>query len=114
MKTNFHFCRIMSSLTLSSFPHKTPNFPTNYSSYSIPIKITSLRLLPSNCTSALSSSSLISKPNWVRRKKEIFVENDDDERVFVVVNFYRFVFIKDPEDEVNKHLEFLQVLVFCS
>lgn len=32
---------------------------------------------------------------------------EDDE--FVVVNFYRFVYIKDPEDEVSKHLSFLQV-----
>lgn len=28
---------------------------------------------------------------------------------FVVVNFYRFVFIKDPNKEVTKHLAFLQV-----
>lgn len=31
---------------------------------------------------------------------------EDDE--FVVVNFYRFVFIKHPHDEVSKHLSFLQ------
>lgn len=28
---------------------------------------------------------------------------------FVVVNFYQFVFFKDPESEINKHLEFLEV-----
>ncbi|XP_058090394.1 rhodanese-like domain-containing protein 8, chloroplastic [Magnolia sinica] len=27
---------------------------------------------------------------------------------FVVVNFYRFVYIKDPEEEISKHLSFLQ------
>ncbi|THG15364.1 hypothetical protein TEA_009457 [Camellia sinensis var. sinensis] len=27
---------------------------------------------------------------------------------FIVVNFYHFVFIKDPEDEVSRHLSFLQ------
>ncbi|CBI35292.3 unnamed protein product, partial [Vitis vinifera] len=27
---------------------------------------------------------------------------------FIVVNFYRFVFIQDPELEVSKHLSFLQ------
>lgn len=32
--------------------------------------------------------------------------SDDD---FVVVNFYRFVFIKNPEAEVARHLSFLQV-----
>ncbi|OVA18501.1 Rhodanese-like domain [Macleaya cordata] len=31
--------------------------------------------------------------------------SDDD---FIVVNFYRFVSIKDPEEEVSKHLSFLQ------
>lgn len=29
---------------------------------------------------------------------------------FIVVNFYRFVFIEDPEEEVSKHLAFVQVL----
>ncbi|XP_028067713.1 rhodanese-like domain-containing protein 8, chloroplastic isoform X1 [Camellia sinensis] len=29
---------------------------------------------------------------------------------FIVVNFYHFVFIKDPEDEVSRHLSFLQGL----
>lgn len=32
--------------------------------------------------------------------------NDSD---FVVVNFYHFVFIKDPQAEVTKHLSFLEV-----
>lgn len=36
---------------------------------------------------------------------------EDDE--FVVVNFYRFVYIKDPQHEVSTHLSFLQVF-FCS
>ncbi|KAL5993513.1 hypothetical protein ACLOJK_014438 [Asimina triloba] len=27
---------------------------------------------------------------------------------FIVVNFYRFVYIKDPEEEISKHLSFLQ------
>ncbi|XP_010277321.1 PREDICTED: rhodanese-like domain-containing protein 8, chloroplastic isoform X3 [Nelumbo nucifera] len=33
--------------------------------------------------------------------------SDDD---FIVVNFYHFVFIKNPEDEVAKHLSFMQGL----
>lgn len=33
---------------------------------------------------------------------------------FLVVSFYKFVCIKDPEAEVSKHLAFLQVLsIFC-
>jgi hypothetical protein len=32
--------------------------------------------------------------------------SEDD---FVVVNFYRFVFIENPEAEVSRHLSFLQV-----
>ncbi|KAM3200460.1 rhodanese-like domain-containing protein 8, chloroplastic [Capsicum annuum] len=32
----------------------------------------------------------------------------DDEEEFIVVNFYRFVFIKDPEEEVSKHLSFME------
>lgn len=46
------------------------------------------------CTAALSS-------------KEI-----PDEEEFIVVNFYRFVFIKDPEEEVTKHLSFMEVIVY--
>ncbi|CAN4118125.1 unnamed protein product [Withania somnifera] len=32
----------------------------------------------------------------------------DDEEEFIVVNFYRFVFIEDPENEVTKHLSFME------
>ena len=31
---------------------------------------------------------------------------------FIVVNFYRFVFINDPHEEVAKHLSFLKVCPF--
>lgn len=34
---------------------------------------------------------------------------DADE--FLVVNFYRFVFIKEPEEEVSKHLAFMQAFL---
>ncbi|KAK9075144.1 hypothetical protein SSX86_003464 [Deinandra increscens subsp. villosa] len=111
----------MSSLTPPCLPQRNPNFaitvtrkscfrnPTTCSSYSIPfkstrIKLINVRLLPCRCTAA-ALSSLTSKPNWVKGD-EVFEEG---ERVYyVVVNFYRFVFIKDPEDEVSKHLQFLQ------
>lgn len=101
---------IMSSITLACLPpititRKKPlTNPTHYFSYSIPIKTTTinLRLTSCKCTTAISSS----KPNWVKG------DDEEQESVFVVVNFYRFVFIKDPEYEVSKHLQFLQVPIF--
>nr|GEZ77678.1 hypothetical protein [Tanacetum cinerariifolium] len=52
------------------------------------------------------------KPNWVRTRtrtrRNEDTEDENDQRVFIVVNFYKFLFIKDPENEVNKHLEFLE------
>ncbi|KAF5759918.1 putative Rhodanese-like domain, rhodanase, Rhodanese-like domain superfamily [Helianthus annuus] len=109
---------IMGSLTtLASLPPKyhhhhhpittiTPNNWFRNCSISIKtkrrIKLINIRLQPCNCTTALSSST--STPNWVKGN-EVF---EEDERVFVVVNFYRFVSIQDPEAEVDKHLQFLQ------
>ncbi|KAJ0681559.1 putative Rhodanese-like domain, rhodanase, Rhodanese-like domain superfamily [Helianthus annuus] len=110
---------IMGSLTtLASLPPKhhhhhhpittiTPNNWFRNCSISIKttrrrIKLINIRLQPCNCTTALSSST--STPNWVKGN-EVF---EEDERVFVVVNFYRFVSIQHPEAEVDKHLEFLQ------
>ncbi|KAM0061626.1 putative Rhodanese-like domain, rhodanase, Rhodanese-like domain superfamily [Helianthus debilis subsp. tardiflorus] len=105
----------MGSLTtLASLPPKyhhphpittiTPNNCFRNCSISIKTKrmklINNIRLQPCNCTTAQSSST----PNWVKGN-QVF---EEDERVFVVVNFYRFVSIQDPEAEVDKHLEFLQ------
>ncbi|KAK1431479.1 hypothetical protein QVD17_07938 [Tagetes erecta] len=97
---------IMSSLTLQCFPPKNPITITRNNHLTNPIKTTNfnlinIRLLPCKCTTSLSSSLTTSKPNWVKG-------NEEQERVFVVVNFYRFVFIQDPEHEVSKHLQFLQ------
>nr|KAJ0186608.1 hypothetical protein LSAT_V11C900475260 [Lactuca sativa] len=104
------------TLTLPCIPPKSLNCSTIITrkttcpSYSVPVKYRSIkiRLQPCKCSSTLSSSST-KKPNWVRRERdkadEVFEEG---ERVFLVVNFYRFVFIKDPEQEVSKHLAFLQ------
>ncbi|KAL2553459.1 Rhodanese-like domain-containing protein 8 [Forsythia ovata] len=44
--------------------------------------------------------------NWVEVEADTLKEYESDE--FIVVNFYRFVFIKDPEEEVFKHLSFMQ------
>ncbi|KAL3618103.1 Rhodanese-like domain-containing protein 8, chloroplastic [Castilleja foliolosa] len=32
----------------------------------------------------------------------------DDDDNFIVVNFYRFVFVENPQDEVSKHISFMQ------
>ncbi|PIN24833.1 Rhodanese-related sulfurtransferase [Handroanthus impetiginosus] len=52
--------------------------------------------------SAFSSSN----GNWVEVEAGAPKEYKDDE--FIVVNFYRFVFVKDPEEEVSRHLSFMQ------
>lgn len=36
-------------------------------------------------------------------------EEDEDEDKFMVVNFYKLVFIENPEEEVSKHLSFMEV-----
>ncbi|XP_076952264.1 rhodanese-like domain-containing protein 8, chloroplastic [Bidens hawaiensis] len=101
----------MGSLTLACcFPQINPNFALTITRnhYSIPIKPTNiklinLRLQPCNCTTVLSSS----KPNWVKGNNNE-EEEDDEMGGFVVINFYRFVVIQEPELEVSKHLHFLQ------
>ncbi|XP_049398500.1 rhodanese-like domain-containing protein 8, chloroplastic [Solanum stenotomum] len=57
------------------------------------------RVLPLRCKSFWLSSN----GDWLEVPKEI-----DNEEEFIVVNFYRFVFIEDPEEEVSKHLSFLE------
>ncbi|WMV58486.1 hypothetical protein MTR67_051871 [Solanum verrucosum] len=57
------------------------------------------RVLPLRCKSFWLSLN----GDWLEVPKEI-----DNEEEFIVVNFYRFVFIEDPEEEVNKHLSFLE------
>ena len=47
------------------------------------------------------------KPNTQHFAGEAEAEVKEDD--FVVVNFYCFVFIKDPEAEVASHLSFLKV-----
>lgn len=42
---------------------------------------------------------------------EVHKEIDSEEQ-FIVVNFYRFVFIEDPEAEVSKHLSFMEVISY--
>nr|XP_043616821.1 rhodanese-like domain-containing protein 8, chloroplastic isoform X2 [Erigeron canadensis] len=85
----------------TSFPHKVSSRSSNNKNNVI--KFQSLLI---SCSSS-SSSNFIScsrKPNWVRKQNE----HDDKKIDFLVVNFYKFVFIKHPEDEVSKHLQFLE------
>ncbi|KAG8388499.1 hypothetical protein BUALT_Bualt02G0132000 [Buddleja alternifolia] len=52
--------------------------------------------------SAFSSSNT----NWVDFEVEPKEEYNGDE--FIVVNFYRFVFVNDPQQDLSKHLSFMQ------
>ncbi|XP_019095075.1 PREDICTED: rhodanese-like domain-containing protein 8, chloroplastic isoform X3 [Camelina sativa] len=44
------------------------------------------------------------------RGRNNHIKFDDDGEDFIVVNFYRFVSIEDPEAEIEKHLSFLKDL----
>lgn len=52
------------------------------------------------------SCSLISSISGV----PLVADDDDDEKLFIVVNLYHFVYIKDPEFEVSKHISVLEEL----
>ncbi|KAJ0105812.1 hypothetical protein Patl1_19445 [Pistacia atlantica] len=73
-----------------------------------------------SCCSTSLTQSQLSQPsretttstnkNNNRRRRAKNYSNNDDNGDFVVVNFYKFVFVKDPEEEVAKHLLFLEDL----
>ncbi|CAK9164331.1 unnamed protein product [Ilex paraguariensis] len=56
------------------------------------------------CKKTLNCALSSSEPSWV----DVDESRDFGDDEFIVVNFYRFVFIKNPEEEVSKHLAFLQ------
>ncbi|KAH9724796.1 Rhodanese-like domain-containing protein 8 [Citrus sinensis] len=66
------------------------------------------------CCSSSSSTSLTltqTQPESKnRRRREAKHFDDDDTGDFVVVNFYKFVSIKQPQEEVAKHLAFVEGL----
>ncbi|KAJ0106626.1 hypothetical protein Patl1_19455 [Pistacia atlantica] len=72
------------------------------------------------CCSTSPTQSQLSQPrretttstnkNNNRRRRAKNYSNNDDNGDFVVVNFYKFVFVKDPEEEVAKHVLFLEDL----
>lgn len=68
------------------------------------------------CCSSSSSTSLTqtqTQPeNKNRRRREAKHFDDGDTGDFVVVNFYKFVSIKHPQEEVAKHLAFVEVSFF--
>lgn len=53
-----------------------------------------------------------SNGGWVEVEAAAPKEYKGDE--FIVVNFYRFVFVKNPEEEVSRHLSFMQVSLSLS
>ncbi|KAH7550653.1 hypothetical protein JRO89_XS13G0238800 [Xanthoceras sorbifolium] len=73
------------------------------------------RQLKGCCCSTSLTHSNPSRPREAEKKKNRRREpkscnEDDDNGDFVVVNFYKFVFVKNPEEEVAKHLSFLEDL----
>ncbi|XP_021604962.1 rhodanese-like domain-containing protein 8, chloroplastic isoform X3 [Manihot esculenta] len=64
-------------------------------------------LTRSKCSQAVVKSETTRNRNFaISPNSSVAVPSDD----FVVVNFYRFVFIENPHDEVAKHLSFLKDL----
>lgn len=104
-----------STLTLSftlKTPHNTPRICKTPTFSPIFLPPTSTQLSNHGSCSWESKkrpkfSFLCTKINWVHIISPKEFVNDE----FVVVNFYRFVFVDDPEEEVAKHLLFLQVIV---
>lgn len=109
-------------LTLSLSPKSNYPLPKAYCCcfhYGFPTKSRSRswsrRKAPSSvsiairCSASPSSSSSSSPfPSQSNNNNKIWQAEIDN---FVVVNFYRFVFIKDPQNEVAKHLSFLEVCI---
>lgn len=99
------------TLTLSSTltPYKPTAISTRRTSsntslspqFLAPIQFSNHGTCSLECKKGLKFAVSSSNTNWVQ-----IVSPKDDE--FVVVNFYRFVYIEDPEVEVSKHLSFLQ------
>lgn len=99
---------VSTPLSLSLGSHSFPK-PAYYCcfNYGFPVKSRKapFRAISIRCCASASKSYNVNK--ILQAEPEI-----DD---FVVVNFYRFVFIKDPQHEIAKHLTFLKVsLVFLS
>ncbi|XP_051133440.1 rhodanese-like domain-containing protein 8, chloroplastic [Andrographis paniculata] len=100
----------------SSKPYPTPTRNTYTTAYiqQFPISSTapqtrrSLHL--SSCGSVHNFDSLAvfsaANGNWLQAETGPFEKYNDDD--FVVVNFYRFVFIENPAEEVSKHLSFVE------
>lgn len=74
--------------------------PQRFSAYSSPQLSLSLVCSSLPYPSPIDFSHL---PSVASERDEIL---EDD---FLVINFYKFVFVKDPQEEVTKQLDFLQV-----
>ncbi|PNX93349.1 rhodanese-like domain-containing protein chloroplastic-like, partial [Trifolium pratense] len=62
-----------------------------------------------NFNNSFSSTSLIHRNPLAAQLQPSCSTEDDFDFDFLVVNFYHFVFIKDPQQEVAKHLSFLEL-----
>ncbi|XP_022736824.1 rhodanese-like domain-containing protein 8, chloroplastic [Durio zibethinus] len=74
--------------------------------YGFPIKSNNRRKVP--CAISIRCCASASASKFNNKNKTCQAEPGIDN--FVVVNFYRFVFIKDPQHEIAKHLTFLKGL----
>ncbi|KAB2073234.1 hypothetical protein ERO13_A07G062400v2 [Gossypium hirsutum] len=94
---------VSTPLSLSLGSHSLPK-PAYYCcfNYGFPVKS---RKAPF-CAISIRCCASASKSYNVNKILQAEPEIDD----FVVVNFYRFVFIKDPQHEIAKHLTFLKGL----
>ncbi|GER32177.1 rhodanese/Cell cycle control phosphatasesuperfamily protein [Striga asiatica] len=62
-----------------------------------------------NCRKSFNFSALSSSSgNWVEVEIDRIPNGYQNEDELIVVNFYRFVFVENPREEVSKHLAFMQ------
>ncbi|KAK2987592.1 hypothetical protein RJ640_027893 [Escallonia rubra] len=84
----------------------TPSLPCKpISTWSLPFHSSQITYLPLFITPLQLSNRCALSSCCKRNSVEVVTDASNE---FVVVNFYRFVSIKDPQLEVSKHLSFLQ------
>ncbi|GER26636.1 rhodanese/Cell cycle control phosphatasesuperfamily protein [Striga asiatica] len=63
-----------------------------------------------NCRKSFNFSAMSSSSgNWVEVEIDRIPNGYQNEDELIVVNFYRFVFVENPREEVSKHLAFMQL-----
>lgn len=96
---------------VTSFPRltsSTTSFNTTLSLFFAPTQFTCLPIFSCQCKQRLRFSSPTPTPSCIPNWVEVDVSNDYKDDDFIVVNFYRFVLIQNPQEELSKHLSFFQ------